>query len=107
MPNQLLCPQPSRNVQTPSGNISSNYLAWFVNMNWLFHNQGENSSEGLRLGFVLCLSFIFLNEKCVLLKSPRQLRLFSPATYRIRRSIFWKFSMSLMPDFFFLIVYNR
>ena len=53
MPNQLLCSQQSRNVQTPSRNISSNCLTRFVNMNWLFHNQGENSSEGQRLGLVL------------------------------------------------------
>ena len=29
MPNQLLCPQHSRNIQTPSGNIPSNCLTWF------------------------------------------------------------------------------
>ena len=80
MPNQLLCPQQSRNVQTPSHNISSNCLTRFVNMTWLFHNQGENSSEGLRLGFVLSPLFTFLSEKCVFLKLPRWLRLFPPAT---------------------------
>jgi len=28
----------------------------------LFHKQGENNSEGLKLGFVLSPSFTFLNE---------------------------------------------
>jgi hypothetical protein len=45
-------------------------------------------------GFVFSPSFIFLNEKCVLLKSPHRLHLFSPATYRTKRSLFSKFSMS-------------
>jgi hypothetical protein len=65
MPNQLLCPQQSKNIQMPFRNISSKRLTWFVSMTWLFHIQGENSSEGLKLGSVLSPSFTFLNEKCV------------------------------------------
>jgi hypothetical protein len=107
MPNQLLCPQQSRNVQTPSHDITSNCLTRFVSMTWLFHNQDENSSEGLRLGFVLSPLFTFLNEKCLFLKLPRWLRLFSPATYRTKRTLFSKFSISLMTDPFFLIICNQ
>jgi hypothetical protein len=77
MLNQLLCPQKSQNIQMPSRNISSKRLTWFVSMTWLFHNQGENNSEGLKLGSVLSPLFTFLNEKCVFLKSPHQLHLFS------------------------------
>jgi hypothetical protein len=84
MPNQLLCPQQSRNVQKPSRNISSNCLSWFVSVICPFHNEGENSSEGLKIGFVLALLFTFLKEKCEILKSPRRLRLFTPATYRTK-----------------------
>jgi hypothetical protein len=40
------------------------------------------------------LPLVYLNEKCVFLKSPRRLRLFTPATYRTKRSLFSKFSMS-------------
>jgi hypothetical protein len=94
MPNQLMCPQQSRNVQMPSRNISSNCLTRFVNMTWLCYNQGQNSSEGLRLGFVLSPSFILMNEKCVFFKSPHRLHLFSPATYRTKRSLISKFSVS-------------
>ena len=88
MPNQLLCPKQSRNIQTPSHKISSNCLTWFVNMTWLFHNQGQNSSEGLSS------SFTFLNDKCMFLKSARRLHLFSPATYRTKQSLFSKVSMN-------------
>ena len=94
MPNQPLCPLQSQNVQTPFHNICSNCLTWFLIMTWLFHNQGQNSSDGLKLGFVLSSSFTFLKDKCVFLKSPRRLHLFSPATYRTKRSLFSKFSMS-------------
>jgi len=38
-------------------NISINCLTWFVNMTLLFHNEVENSSEVLKLGFVLSSSF--------------------------------------------------
>jgi hypothetical protein len=62
MPNQLLYQQQSRHVQTPSHNISSNCLTWVVSVTWLFHNQGENSSEDLSLEFVLS-PLVYLSER--------------------------------------------
>jgi hypothetical protein len=75
-------------------------------MTWLFHNQGENNSESLRLGFVLSPLFTFLNQKCVLLKSPRRLHLISSGRYRTKRPCPRNFQWAIRghPILFLLII---
>ena len=92
MPNQLLCPLQTQNVQTPSHNICSNCLTWFVSMTWLFHNEGQTAVKVWSWICFVILVYPPERQMC-LFEAARRLHLFSPATYRTKRSLFSKFSM--------------